>query len=91
MLALCMHAMRLWCMAKSITIRNVPERTANELAARAAATGRSLQEYLRAQLVEFAARPDPEALVARLRARKDSTGSLLSAQEILVHRDADRR
>lgn len=78
-------------MAKSITIRDVPGETANELAARAAATGRSLQEYLRAHLIELARRPEPEVLVARLRARKESTGSRLSAEAILAHRDADRR
>lgn len=78
-------------MSKSITIRDVPEETGEELAARAAATGRSLQEYLRAQLIELARRPDPEALMARVRARKDRTGSRLKAESILAHRDADRR
>ena len=78
-------------MGKSITIRNVPQETGEELAARAALTGRSLQEYLRAQLIELARRPDPEVLVARMRARKESTGSRISADAILAHRDADRR
>lgn len=78
-------------MGKAITIRDVPEETGEELAARAAATGRSLQEYLRAQLIELARRPDPEVLVARIRARKESTGSRLDADTILAHRDADRR
>lgn len=78
-------------MPKSITIRDVPEETRDELAARAAATGRSLQEYLRARLIELARRPDPEVLLARIRARKKSTGSRLSIEEILSHRDADRR
>ena len=35
-------------MSKSITIRGVPDETGEELAARAALTGRSLQEYLTA-------------------------------------------
>jgi len=35
-------------MAKPITIRDLPDETSDELAARAALTGRSLQEYLRA-------------------------------------------
>jgi plasmid stability protein len=35
-------------MSTSITIRDVPQKTRDELAARAALTGRSLQEYLRA-------------------------------------------
>lgn len=78
-------------MGKAITIRDVPEETGEELAARAAATGRSLQEYLRAQLIELARRPDPEVLVARISARKESTGSRLASDTILAHRDADRR
>lgn len=78
------------CMA-SITIRNVPEETRAELAGRAASSGRSLQEYLRAELVELAARPDVAAVVARARARTRSTGSVLSAEVIVGHRDADRR
>jgi len=78
-------------MSKSITIRDVPEGTSEELAARAALTGRSLQEYLRAQLIELARRPDPEVFMARVRARKQSTGSRISPEAILAHRDADRR
>lgn len=78
-------------MARAITIRNIPDDTGDELAARAAATGRSLQEYLRAQLIELARRPDPEVFVGRLRARKAQTGSRLDAVDILRHRDADRR
>lgn len=78
-------------MGKAITIRDVPEETGEELAARAAATGRSLQEYLRAQLIELARRPDPEVVVARIRDRKETTGSRLDPDTILAHRDADRR
>lgn len=75
----------------SITVRNVPEETRDELAARAARSGRSLQEYLRAQLIELAGRPDCAELVARIRDRKARTGSKISAQQILAHRDAERR
>jgi plasmid stability protein len=75
----------------SITIRDVPEETRDELAARAARSGRSLQEYLRAQLIELAGRPDPSVLVARIRDRKAQTGSSISAKRILTHRDAERR
>ena len=78
-------------MTTSITVRDVPDETRDELAARAALTGRSLQEYLRARLVEMAASPDAEALVARIRARKAATGTSLSAKRILAHRDAGRR
>ena len=78
-------------MAISITIRNVPEQARDELAARAARTGRSLQEYLRAQLVQLASHPDAETLLARIRERKQRTRSEFSADRILAHRDADRR
>ena len=56
-------------MATSITIRNVPDETRDELAARAASTHRSLQEYLRAALIDFARRPDPAVLMAQIRER----------------------
>ena len=78
-------------MSKSLTIRNVPDETREELAARAALSGRSLQEYLRAQLIELAGRPEPDVLVARMRERKAQTGSRLSREKILEHRDRDRR
>ena len=75
----------------SVTIRDVPEDTRDELAARAALSGRSLQEYLRTKLIELARRPDPEVLLARVHERKRRTGSQLSGERILDHRDADRR
>ena len=85
---LCMHYA---CMSKTITIRDVPDETGAELAARAALTGRSLQEYLRAHLIELATRPDPDVLMARVAKRKARTGNRISAEKILAHRDADRR
>jgi len=85
------HQQQNCCMTTSITVRDVPDETRDELAARAALTGRSLQEYLRARLVELAASPDAEALVARIRTRKAATGTSLSAKRILAHRDAGRR
>ena len=75
----------------SITIRDVPEEAKDELAARAAATGRSLQEYLRAQLIRLASQPDAEALMARVTERVRNTGTRLPAATILTYRDADRR
>jgi plasmid stability protein len=75
----------------SITVRDVPEATRAELAARAARSGRSLQEYLRAELIALGDRPDLDQLVARVRHRKRATGSTLAADEILEHLRADRR
>jgi len=77
-------------MPKSITIRDVPDETSEELAARAALTGRSLQEFLRARLVEMALAPDAETWVARVRARKLATGGSITADQVLAHRNADR-
>jgi plasmid stability protein len=78
-------------MTTSITIRDVPDDTRDELAARAALTGRSLQEYLRSRLVELARQPEAETVVARIRARKSATGSTLPADRILAYLDEDRR
>lgn len=78
-------------MTTSITIRDVPDETRDELAARAAHSGRSLQEYLRSRLIELARQPDTETLVQRIRARKAAAGSSLPADRIVSHRDADRR
>jgi len=75
---------------KSITIRDIPDKTSEELAARAALSGRSLQEYLRARLVEMADAPDAETWMARVRARKAATGGSFNADRIVAHRDADR-
>jgi len=74
----------------SITVRNVPDEVRDELAARAARAGRSLQEHLRAELIEMASKPTVDELVATVRARKQATGSRLSAAQIIAHRDEDR-
>ncbi len=79
------------CMATSITIRNVPDETRDELAARAARSGRSLQEYLRGEMIELAGTPDVDTLAARVEARKRASGSMLSAEKIIELRDAGRR
>ncbi len=75
----------------SITIRDVPDDVRDELAARARRTGRSLQEYLRAELTDLASRPDPALLMGRVRERVRRTGTRLSAERVLEHRDTDRR
>ena len=79
------------CMAPAITIRDVPSATRDELAARAARSGRSLQEYLLAEIKELAARPDPSDVIARARERVRRTGTRVDADVILAARDAERR
>lgn len=77
-------------MNKSITVRDVPDDVVRELAARAAGSGRSLQEYLRGHLIDVVSRPDITVWLDRVHLHKEATGSHLSAQDILVARDSDR-
>lgn len=77
-------------MSKSVTIRNIPDQTRDELASRAARGGQSLQEYLRAQLIALADGPDNRTLLEAIRERKRRTGSRLNADSILTLRDTDR-
>lgn len=76
-------------MATAITIRNVPDEVRDELAARAARSGRSLQEYLLHELEVLAENPDPDDWVAR--ARVAAGGSRVTTRDILDAKDADRR
>lgn len=75
----------------SITVRDVPDDARDALAARARRSGRSLQEYLRSELISLSSRPDVTELATRVRARKQSTGTVVDASLIVQHRDADRR
>src|SRR3712207_2976209 len=76
-------------MVVSMTIRDVPDETRDELAARAARAGQSLQEYVRAQLTALARRPSPDDLWARVQQRVEATGTRLSADSILEAGGAD--
>ena len=78
-------------MRVQITIRDVPGPVRDELAARAALQGKSMQEYLLGELERLAARPPVEKVLERIRERKAMAGTRLSPQEILNQRDADRR
>jgi plasmid stability protein len=78
-------------MSVAITVRGVPDEVRDELAARAARAGQSLQEYLRGMLLEAAGRPSVGDVIARARTRVDTTGVNIDAKTILAARDADRR
>jgi plasmid stability protein len=78
-------------MKVQITIRDVPRKVKDELASRAALQGKSMQEYLRGELERLAAHPPVERLLERIRERKATAGTRLSAGEILAHRDSGRR
>jgi plasmid stability protein len=75
----------------AVTIRYIPDGVRDELAARAARSGKSLQEYLRALLVDAADKPTVDDVLTRARARVTATGARIDAAATLAARDADRR
>ncbi|RCL87813.1 MAG: hypothetical protein DBW62_05845 [Microbacterium sp.] len=77
-------------MPVNITIRNVPDEVRDELAARAARSGRSLQEFLSAEFVRIAS--TPSAADAAVRARlAASVNPALTADEIAAAVNEGRR
>src|SRR5882757_425935 len=79
------------CMSVQITIRDVSEKVRDELAARAALQGKSMQEYLHTELRRMVARPSIDAWLHQVRRRKRAAQSRVSVEAILKNRDADRR
>jgi plasmid stability protein len=75
----------------NITIRNIPQEVRDELAGRAALEGKSMQEYLRSELIKLATSPNVTDWVNAVAERKAHYGSRVSATKILKARDADRR
>ena len=73
-----------------ITIEDLPTKTIDELAARAARRGLSLQKFLRTARIDLASKPDGNDLLARINARKRAFGSNLTVDVILNHRSAER-
>jgi hypothetical protein len=78
-------------MTIQITIRDVSEAVRDELAARAALQGKSMQEYLRAELERLASRPSVSTWLQQVRKRKRAAQTRISSEQILKNRDADRR
>jgi len=78
-------------MATTITIRQVPDEVRNELASRAARSGRSLQEFMLREVTRIASRPALDELLADVRNRKRTAGTTVTAESILADRDAERR
>jgi plasmid stability protein len=75
----------------AVTVRDVPNDVRDELAARAARAGKSLQEFLRGILIAAADKPAVDDVLARARARASATGVRVEASATLAARDADRR
>lgn len=77
-------------MPVTITVRAVPDEVRDELAARAARAGQSLQEFLSAELAALAARPS--LIEAVLQARRDARHyPPIGPADILTDLDAERR
>jgi hypothetical protein len=91
MLAKGHHCWHYESMAIQINIRDVPEKVRDELAARAALQGKSMQEYLRAELERLASRPSIDAWLQQVRKRKRASQTRISSKQILESRNADRR
>lgn len=77
-------------MPVTITIRAVPDDVRDELAARAARSGRSLQEYLSTELAALASRPSAAEAIARIRSRARHYPAV-DAAGLAADLDADRR
>jgi plasmid stability protein len=90
-LARCPHCLHNDSVAVQINIRDVPERVRDELAARAALQGKSMQEFLRAELERLTARPTIDAWLQQVRKRKRATQTRVTSRQILDNRNADRR
>jgi antitoxin FitA len=64
-----------------INIRDVPEKVRDEIAARAALQGKSMQEFMRAELERLVARPSIDAWLQQVRKRKGTMRTRLSAKQ----------
>lgn len=76
-------------MTVTITIRNVPDEVRNKLAARAAGSGRSLQEFLLAELSAAATALTVDDVAAHVRPM--TAISTLAVEDIVDAVHADRR
>lgn len=84
MLATCVHAMHM----SMIQIRNVPEELHRDLKARAARAGMTLSDYLLDVIRKAAERPEPDALLLRIRERSRVHPSEAPADAVRAEREA---
>lgn len=76
-------------MSTSIIIGEVPDEVREELAARAAVCGRTLEDYVRDELLALTQRPSAAVWMARVRARKDALQSQQKAAGAATHSDSE--
>lgn len=75
-------------MSKMIQLRNVPDALHRSLKARAAMAGRSLSDYLLAEIREIAERPTLEELRERMHRRKAVATAIDTARLVREEREA---
>ena len=75
-------------MSKMIQLRNVPDALHRSLKARAAMAGRSLSDYLLAEIKEIAERPTLAEFQDRLHRRKAVAGEMNTARLVREEREA---
>lgn len=71
-----------------IQIRGVPDAVHRRIKARAAQSGMSLSDYLRAEIERFAALPTRDEMLARLHARRRTKLRTPAAEIIRAERDS---
>jgi plasmid stability protein len=84
MSATCLHA----CSMSMIQIRNVPDELHRDLKARAARAGMTLSDYLLNVIRKAATRPEPEALLLRIRERTAVYPAESPAEAVRAEREA---
>jgi plasmid stability protein len=85
MLRTCAHAMS---MSKMIQIRNVPDSVHRKLKSRAAVAGKTLSDYLLAEIERVAALPTREEMLERIHRRARVTLAVPAAEVIRRERES---
>ena len=75
-------------MSRTIQIRNVPDNLHRKMKARAALEGKSLSEYLLAELRRIAELPTPDEWRARLATREPVSPTPGAAEAVRAERDS---
>ena len=78
-------------MEVQITISGVPEEVRDEITARAARKGQSMQEFLRGELERIASRPSIDEWLETVRERQALYKTRVTSEDILRARDEGRR
>jgi plasmid stability protein len=81
----CAHARH---MSRMVQIRNVPDALHRKLKSRAAESGRTLSDYLLAELERLAVRPTRDEMLARIHSRKRVTLKTPAAVVIREERES---